>query len=318
MSRFCAPRERSPPDVAVGELEVARLDRVGHDRLDQPGQQELPASTRLGIVAGQAGHHGRHRRAIAVEHPEDPRGAAGLERQAERLVLVQPGHRRRLGPRAGADGAAGSAAADAAARSSHSATTSRAARQAASALAAPIRAASASRVNRSSVARTCGRGGVLARRDRGRVTRVVVDPVDLGQPVACGRLEGVRIGRGPDGRPEAALGRFLGRVDRARIGPRGRVEGRRLVRVVRALGGAQGFRRGIGLAAGARRELAAFGGQSPLLGAAFGRDRVPGSSAPRSRPGTTPSSARPVRPSCATRADRPARSGCPSGEGRAP
>ena len=74
-----------------------------------------------------------------------------------------------------------------------------------------------------------------------------------------------------DGRPEAALGRFLGRVDRARIGPRGRVEGGRLVRVVRALGGAQGFRRGIGLAAGTRRELAAFGGQSPLLGAAFGR-----------------------------------------------
>ena len=92
------PRERSPEGVAVGELEVARLDRVGHDRLDQPGQQELPASTRLGIVAGQAGHDGRHRRAIAVEHPEDPRGAAGLERQAERLVLVQPRHRRRLGP----------------------------------------------------------------------------------------------------------------------------------------------------------------------------------------------------------------------------
>ena len=163
-----------------------------------------------------------------------------------------------------------------------------------------------------------GRRGVLARRDGGRVTRVVVDPVDLGQPVARGRLEGVRIGRRPDGRPEAALGRFLGRVDRARIGSRGRLEGRRLVRVVRALGGAQGFRRGIGLAAGTRGELAAFGGQSPFLGAAVGPDRRPAHRRPRSRPAPTPSSARPVRPPCAT--GRIARRGrpSPSAEGRAP
>ena len=180
--------------MAVGELEVARLDRVGHDRLDQPGQQELPASTRLGIVAGQAGHHGRHRRAIAVKHPEDPRGTAGLERQAERLVLVQPGHRRRLGPGRS--------------RWSRRERGSRCHRSfvalgddLAGGQAGGIGVGGADprrvRVEGQPLERgqDLGRGRMLARRDRGRVARVVVDPVDLGQPVARRGLEGVRIGR---------------------------------------------------------------------------------------------------------------------------
>ena len=222
--------------------------------------------------------------------------------------------------RAGADGAAGSAAADATARSSHSATTSRAARQAASALAAPIRAASASRLE--PLERGAGprpSRGVLARRDRGRVTRVVVDPVDLGQPVARGRLEGVRIGRAsgrpPGSRPGPLPWPRGSRADRpARTPSRAAASCASYVRWARA----QGFRRGIGLGRGrasrarsARRPVAA-----PRRSARS--RRVPGSSAPRPGHARTPSSPRPVRPSCDPAADRPAWSACPSGEGRAP
>jgi hypothetical protein len=229
-----------------------------------------------------------------MEHPEDPRGTAGLERQAERLVLVQSGHRRRLGP----DG-------------SRRRRWQRGSRCRGSfvALGDGLAGRQARRIGVGGADPRCvrvegqplergqdlGRGRMLARRDRGRVARVVVDPVDLGQPVARRRLEGVRIGRTADGCPEAALGGVLGRMDRARIGPRGRLESCRLVRVVCALGGAQGLRRGIRLAAGARCELAALGGQSPLLGASFGPD---GCLAHRRLDLgiKTPSSPRPVRP----------------------
>ena len=124
------------------------------------------------------------------------------------------------------------------------------------------------------------RGAEPGRRRRARAPRraaasrasLLIRLISVSQSRAAASSASGSVGRA-DGRPEAALGRLLGRVDRAWIGQRGRLEGCRLVRVVRALGRAQGFRRGVGLAAGAGGQLAAFRGQSPFLGTALDRDR---------------------------------------------
>ena len=96
--------------------------------------------------------------------------------------------------------------------------------------------------------------------------------------------------RRPDSRSEAALGGLLRFVDRPRVGAPGGRDGRGLVRVVGPLREAECFERPVGVAPGAGRELAALGGDPPLVGAAV-----------RSRPG--PSS------SGHERGQRPCRSG---------
>ena len=55
-------------------------------------------------------------------------------------------------------------------------------------------------------------GGVLAVGGRLRLAGFVVDPVDLGQPIARGRFELIGTARRGDRRPEPALRRVLGVV----------------------------------------------------------------------------------------------------------
>ena len=85
------PREHAPELVVRREIEGRCLDRVGHDRLDEVRHLELPAPLGVGVrLVCERGDEGGHRLAIAVQEPEDARLAAGLERLAERLVLLEP------------------------------------------------------------------------------------------------------------------------------------------------------------------------------------------------------------------------------------
>ena len=272
MSRAWLEGERPPERVLRRELQGRRFDRVGEDGVDQPGQRALPARRlRRDRPPASARHEGGHRRPVAVEQPEDPRRRPGLEGDPEHLVGVGLGRPR------GNDGSGGrrKAPGSIASRSSHSATAARAATQAASAVSAPIRAASASRLRRSSVGADRGRRRPFARRGRGRLARLVVDPVDLAQPVASRAFDRVGVGGHATGRPERPLRLLLGRADRPRVASRGRLLGRGLVRVVRPLGEPQRIGRLVGARPGAGGQLAALVGDPALFGAPLGRRPAP-------------------------------------------
>ena len=273
------PGERSPEGVAVREVEEPAAMR--RPRSPRPGRtQELPVSrpsdrrrpcaatisTSPRVPVERAGRSGR---------PPPPSAAASVSSSSSRGIDEAGGRGRWAAGRAQPMPAP----------PSHSATASRAARHAASAFAAPIRAASASRVTRSSVARNWRTAACSRAATRSRVTRVVVDPVDLGQPVACRRLEGVRIVavRTAVRKPPWAAS-FASWIARGSARD-ARIEGCRLVRVIRALGRAQGFRAESAWARARVASSRALGGQSPFSATALGRRA---------------SSARPVRPSWAT------------------
>ena len=112
------------------------------------------------------------------------------------------------------------------------------------------------------------RGRALAGRGGGGRAGRVVDVVDLLQPDTRRGLGVVGRGRGGVRRAEPGLGRLLLAPDRAGIGDRRRGVGPRQVLVVGALGGPQRLVRGTRTGPRADGELAALGGDPPLVGAA--------------------------------------------------
>ena len=192
MSRSCDPRERSPEgvvrrgtrgaDASIASATIASTSPVSRSCQRRRASGSSPARLATSVD---------HRLAVAAQQPEDPRRTAGLERQAERLVLVEPRHRRRLGRREPTEAVA--------ARQPMPRLARRTRRRPRGPPGTPHRRSrrrSAPRRPRGRAARAwpgprprraCSRVG-----DRGRVARLVVDPVDLGQPVARRGLERVR------------------------------------------------------------------------------------------------------------------------------
>ena len=203
-------------------------------------------------------------------------GGAVIAPSADPGSTAMPGssvHR----PLGAPDGIAGSADAGAWSASSQSAAAWRALRHASSAVSAAIRAASASTVSRSSdPARLRADSCSFAAVCRGG-PRLLVDAVDLEEPVACSGLDVLAVGGPAPAGPERSLRLVLGGADRARVG-----RARRLL----GLGGARrrsaappgGLVGSFGLDPRARRHLAALVGDGPQLAArGVGRRRVAGS-----------------------------------------
>ena len=255
--------------MVVGELQRRCLDRVGDDRLDETGHQELPAPPRPGIVVGQGRHEARHRLPVAAQEPEDPGCDAGLQGEVEPLVLVEPGALRLIAGRGDRSRGGLIGRGLLIALGDHD----------------PRLEACLVRVLRRDPGRVgfeseplqlradgCCRG-MLAGRRRGGLTGLGVDPVDLGQPVARGRLERVGSLGGLDRRSEAALGGVLRIVDGPRVRAPRRGDGRRFMGVVGPLRESEGVQRCPRLGACAGRELAALVRQAALVGAPLGRRR---------------------------------------------
>ncbi len=99
----------------------------------------------------------------------------------------------------------------------------------------------------------------------------LVDPVDLGQPIRRGGLDGIPAGGCRVGPPEGDPGRLLGRPDLARVGQDRRLGGTQGELVVRPLLFAQGVVGGGGLLAQALGQVAAFGSDPALVGARSGQ-----------------------------------------------
>jgi hypothetical protein len=115
--------------------------------------------------------------------------------------------------------------------------------------------------------------GVLAVGECLRFTGFVVDPVDLGQPIARSCFELIGTARRRDGRPEPTLRRVREVMHGARIGSPGGSDRGGLVFVVGSLGHTQGFGRDLRLGADPGRQFAALLGQPSLLGTPVRRFR---------------------------------------------
>ena len=172
--------------------------------------------------------------------------------------------------------------------SSHAASCSRASRQAASAFSALIRAASASTPIRSSLGRAPRSSAAPGLGQALGVAHAHVELVDLGQPLAGGRLGVLGAARPPGRRPELLVQRVLGGREPTRVGVGLRPLDALAQRVVRALGLAQGVGRKPGLVGRGRRDRAA------LLHADPGRPARVGV-----RPGVRRRGTGPIRPAAA-------------------
>ncbi len=222
--------------------------------------------------SGERRDQADHRLPVATQQPEDAGLAAGIERLAEHLVLVE---------------------ARASARRDRDGRDEEGRRILGRALVALGDGLAGGETGRIGVGgRDPGRvglepeplegradlacRGVLAVCGRLRFAGFVVDPVDLGQPIARGGFELIGAARRRDRRPEPALRRVLGVMHGTRIGSPGGSDRGGLVFVVAPLGHAQGIGRGLRLGADPGRQLAALLGQPSLLGTPVRGFRIAG------------------------------------------